>query len=241
MGSMRHETYYAGEQLLNLMWRAGLIQRVHHDGGDIVLLELQSGQMLSIHLIESGIPLYEIRKIVLNNDAQGIYTLFMLWAMMMIPNDGKRYRMDDWMQGFEALNGGCVYGYDIIDQEVYLFPVYFRGTDAIRLTEYGVTLRVPQLRCHTVTIDLPGLEGTWRVADFNSTEIPRALPRALPELEADYALLGVMPGDDRDTIKQAYRILARRYHPDANPDPEAHEQMQRLNEAYAKVMAALEG
>jgi WD40 repeat protein len=52
------------------------------------------------------------------------------------------------------------------------------------------------------------------------------------ELENYYAILGV-PGDaDQETIKRAYRQLARRYHPDlAGPGGAA--QMQRINRAYA--------
>lgn len=34
-----------------------------------------------------------------------------------------------------------------------------------------------------------------------------------------YAILGVAPGDDRLTIRGAYRHLARRHHPDAGGDP----------------------
>jgi curved DNA-binding protein CbpA len=63
---------------------------------------------------------------------------------------------------------------------------------------------------------------------------------ALSGLEAAYALLGVDSGDDRDTVKRAYRLLARRYHPDQNPDPLAHQYMQRLNDAYQRVLAALD-
>ncbi len=59
-------------------------------------------------------------------------------------------------------------------------------------------------------------------------------------LEAAYALLGIEAGDDRETVKQAYRLLARRYHPDQNPEPTAHQTTQRLNEAYQKVLDALE-
>src|SRR2546426_32319 len=46
-----------------------------------------------------------------------------------------------------------------------------------------------------------------------------------------YAILGVSIDADSDTIKRAYRQLARRYHPDlAGPEGALH--MKRINRAY---------
>ncbi|HEX2355065.1 MAG TPA: molecular chaperone DnaJ [Micromonosporaceae bacterium] len=47
-----------------------------------------------------------------------------------------------------------------------------------------------------------------------------------------YGILGVRRDASDDEIKRAYRKLARRYHPDVNPDPEAHEKFKDINAAY---------
>ncbi len=47
-----------------------------------------------------------------------------------------------------------------------------------------------------------------------------------------YAILGVPIDADSDTLKRAYRQLARRYHPDLS-GPGGDEQMKRINRAYA--------
>jgi curved DNA-binding protein CbpA len=47
-----------------------------------------------------------------------------------------------------------------------------------------------------------------------------------------YATLGVPRGASARQVQQAYRRLARRYHPDLHPDAEATERMQRVNEAW---------
>ena len=53
------------------------------------------------------------------------------------------------------------------------------------------------------------------------------------EFDRDYyAILGVPSDCNERTIKQAYRQLARRYHPDVSDEEEAAEQFQEIQEAY---------
>jgi molecular chaperone DnaJ len=48
-----------------------------------------------------------------------------------------------------------------------------------------------------------------------------------------YAILGVAPSADGDEIKKAFRSLAKKYHPDKNPDdPIAEEKFKEVTEAY---------
>lgn len=51
-----------------------------------------------------------------------------------------------------------------------------------------------------------------------------------------YKVLGVSPDATDEQIKQAYRKLAKKYHPDLNPgDEEAAEKMQQINAAYEQI------
>lgn len=47
-----------------------------------------------------------------------------------------------------------------------------------------------------------------------------------------YEVLGVPRNAGQDEIQQAFRKLARKYHPDVNKDPSAEERFKELNDAY---------
>ena len=48
-----------------------------------------------------------------------------------------------------------------------------------------------------------------------------------------YEILGVGRDANGDDIKNAFRQLARKYHPDVSKEPDAEEKFKEINEAYA--------
>ncbi|WP_309729785.1 DnaJ domain-containing protein [Chamaesiphon sp. OTE_75_metabat_556] len=59
-------------------------------------------------------------------------------------------------------------------------------------------------------------------------------------LDRCYQLLGICRGASLDELKAAYRSLARKWHPDLNPeDRDAHQRFITLNEAYQILLAGI--
>ncbi len=55
-------------------------------------------------------------------------------------------------------------------------------------------------------------------------------------MDDPYQVLGVSPNASDEEVKQAYRRLAKKYHPDRNPgDAEAAKKMQAINAAYEQI------
>jgi len=58
------------------------------------------------------------------------------------------------------------------------------------------------------------------------------------EFKDYYKILGVEPDADSKEIKNAYRKLARKYHPDMNPEPGAEDRFKEVAEAYEALKDA---
>lgn len=247
---MRFFTYGVGAQLVNELDIAGAVDRIIHDGRDIIHLRLITGESLMIHLIDSAIPLYEIKSIIEKNTGEGHHTLFILWSDMLLPDHGRVVALEDWHAGLLALYDDHIYAYKVYMQQLYVFPIYFDRQPYVsyRHVRYGDPIDVGGLRCRTVPVDVPGLNGAFFVAGFDGD--PDAYHRqrarnldAAPahQLDPYFAVLGVDMDADRATVKAAFRRLARLYHPDINSDDaDANARMQEINVAYEMIIRAMD-
>jgi hypothetical protein len=167
------------------------------------------------------------------------------------------------MMALLALYGDKIYGFDVYGTNVTMFPVYFErqmGRPEY-LIRYGANIDMARIGVETVHAQ-SYVKGTWRVVDFeegrrttaSSANTGKRDDRTKTEDESTrfnrlrtdrnplwvyYNLLGVDVSDDADTVRRAYRELARKYHPDLNSSGEATKRMQQINQAYEQIMKLL--
>jgi len=247
---VRFDTYNASAHLVRQLEASG-VATVSHDGGDNVLVELKSGHEISIHLIETILPIYELKLNLLENAEDDIYSLFVLWGDMFLHHNGEIFRPDPWMLAIIALYSGKLYAYDVYGKDIRIFPAYFEPIDNERYrVHYGADIDVTRLGCGNFEMWYPDLTGNWLIADFTGATPPPKRPQKTedrkppkppqrPRKETPWDILGITKTTQRDEIKRAYRRMARRYHPDLNSSPEAHDLMQKLNTAYQRILAEL--
>jgi hypothetical protein len=238
---MRINLSHVNSFLIREMIITGAIAQIVHDGGDIVYVDLPTGQLVAIHLIEREIDLPEIKRVLDYNAARQAHTLFILDAAMLLPDNNMLYRPYDWMLVLIELYNGLIYGYEVIHNRAYVFPIHFApepNSNRYCVT-WGDMIEMAYLGATTVQTASTGFLGTWLVADFEPrhADIPRS--PAPGTLAAAYAVLGLLPGVALDEIRRAYRALARQFHPDLNPAVEATRKMQEINAAYTQILSAL--
>ncbi|MFW5691279.1 MAG: J domain-containing protein [Chloroflexota bacterium] len=246
---MRYYTYGVGAHLVNELDIAGAVDEIIHDGRDIIHIRLIDETTLMIHLIDSPIPLYEIKNTVSANTAAGDHTLFILWSDMLLPDHGRIVELEDWHEALLALHGDQIYAYKIYMQRLFIFPIYFESIpySAMRRIHYGDPIDVGGLRCRAVDVSVGPLAGTFRVAAFDGDpdayhrrRAARRDPVPPSKLARFYAVLGLEPDADRAAIKTAFRELARQHHPDRSRDDDANNRMQEINIAYETIIRALD-
>jgi DnaJ-like protein len=237
---MRFDTHRISEYLVIELMKARPQLQVTDDGGDIIQVKMASGETVRIYLIESEMALYELTGILDRNDQAGVHTLFILWCDILLPGpgvtgSGQRFKPHDVTAALIALYGGKIYAYDPFAPELLVFPVHFDRQGADYVTRYGKTVEAARLYCSRVHAQTYEIHGHWRVASFDAP-----VPSAEEIAEGYFEVLGLKFGADLIAVKRAYRRLARKLHPDVNQSPEATAQMQRLNEAYERILADLD-
>lgn len=233
---VRFDTYNASAHLVRQLESSG-VATVRHDGGDNLLVQVSGGDLVSIYLIETILPPYEARTTLQDNTRDGIHTLFILWGEMFLPEHDDHFAPDDWMIALLKLYDNKLYAFDVFGKDIRIYPAYFEPLDAqtYRVT-HAADIDVTRLGCDVVQLRHPDdLRGVWRIADFSHPAHRPAPPPAYRPPTA-WQVLGVAEQASLATVKNAYRQLARLYHPDINTDPDATRQMQRLNEAYQTIL-----
>lgn len=253
---MRFDVHKVRTYLINELNEATrTVADVRHDGTDLILVDLVTGETVIIYLIERLMPINEIKETLTENTAKNLHTLFVLWGDMLLPEEERLYTPEDWMDALQTLYNHKIYGYDSYGPYASVFPVHFNkkqvGLDYY--ITYGDAITAANLHCDYVHVNSQHLNGFWRVADFaaraeSHREQPSQTNGASDEqrvpvdnrrhsLSVYFSVLELPGNADRNAVRRAYYHLARRYHPDVNDSPDSTKRMQQINEAYRHLMA----
>jgi hypothetical protein len=252
---MRLALNFANAHLIYHLELSGGVSLIKHNGLDVIVATLPTGEDVAIHLVERDIDVGLIKDTLAYNAQRQQATLFVLWVPMLLPDHGMRYRPYDWMHALLALYDDRIYGFEVYNNRLYVFPVYFDrlaiGLD--RLVRYGERVEMAHLHTERIRTDSQHLTGYWTVARFEYAEqranagadtstgadgAHHEMPSLDPQrnaLHAYFAVLGLPPDADWETVRKAYRQLARQFHPDLNTAPDATERMQQINTAYQRL------
>jgi hypothetical protein len=226
--------------------------RVKPFGDSSLLVDLKSGQRVIIYLLhqQTDLSLSLLKRSMRSNTRDEVHTLFVLNAELL-PGQGEWFPVsfDEPSQEQEALRllyelyWGKVYAYRVLgsggDSVLTVLPVYKADGRAV----HGDPVEVDLIECDDVFVEAYRFKGVFHVANFGGRGGFSSYAAAfeMDPMQPFFETLGLSCNADLDEIKTAYRRLARKYHPDADPSPDATERMQLINEAYTQIMTRFKG
>lgn len=192
-----------------------------------------------IYLLAGELSVGFVKKTLNANTQRDIHTLFIV-SLDLISHDGVTAHMSEGLRLLLQAYGGKVHTYRLTGDRISIVPVFI-GRD--RKITCGEPVDLSNLCGDYATFDNKYLLGVRKVAGFSAQQFQGQssafTPHSADPLQVCYELLGVAPTASRAEVKRAYRVQARRHHPDADKSPNATAKMQNINEAYRKIMERL--
>ena len=222
-----------------------------------IVVETWMNSRLFVYIVERAPKARQIKAILKQNTKASIGTLFLVDAALL-PDDGYCGRLRDWQDDLRVMNMGAIYAFAAADKGLRLIQVNLDETtqrnqfivwhsldfpfDAVsaRRREYQTNIR-----------------GAWLVGDIASSKFKRRISEErarqrfhyrtrqtqtidgapAEQINAAYLALEIEVGAGQEAVKEAFRNLARKYHPDVSEHgkDEAEKRFKEVKSAYDRI------
>lgn len=209
---------------------------------------------LHIYLVGRAMKPRQIKNILRQNSGASIGTLFLVDAQLL-PGDGFCGRLQDWQDDLRVISLGAIYAYKGMEDGLRLIQV---NLDETQQRGEFLVWHSSDFPCDAVSVRRrdyqTNVRGSWLVGDIASPQFKRqiseerarqrfyyhsrdAQPQAGEQINAAYLALEIEVGAGQEAVKEAFRKLARQYHPDvsAHDKSEAEKRFKEVKRAYDRI------
>lgn len=222
-----------------------------------LIVETWVNSRLYVYLCGSAPRSRAIKAILKQNSRASVGSLFLLDSALL-PDDGYCGKLHAWQDDLRALYQGAIHAYLWRDGELRLIQVNLDETPERNIFTVWHTLDFPLDAVAVRRRDYQtNIRGAWAVADVSSPQFKRRIsderarqrfhyrtrgakalagPDGEP-ISAAYLALEIEVGAGQAAVKEAFRKLARQYHPDVSQHDtaEAERRFKEVKSAYDRI------
>lgn len=222
-----------------------------------IIVETWMNSRLFVYLFDSAPKPRLIKSILKQNTNASIGSLFLIEASLL-PADGYCGRLREWQDDLRVMNRGAVYAFVSVENEVRVIQVNIDETTQRNEFIVWHTLDFP---FNAVSVRRreyqTNIRGSWHIGDIASANFNRRISEerarqrfhyrskqsrpletdSAEAISAAYLALEIEVGAGQEAVKEAFRNLARRYHPDVSEHEkdEAERRFKEVMSAYDRI------
>jgi len=222
-----------------------------------IVVETWMNSRLFVYIFDVAPKPRLIKSVLKQNTKSSIGSLFLVDAALL-PDDGYCGRLRDWQDDLRVMNMGAIFAFAIDEEGLRLIQVNIDETTqrnefivwhtvdfpfdavSVRRREYQTNIR-----------------GSWYIGDIASANFKRRISEErarqrfhyrtrgtsplestqLEQISAAYLALEIEVGAGQEAVKEAFRNLARKYHPDVSEHEkdEAEKRFKEVQSAYDRI------
>lgn len=146
------------------------VQRALIGGDADMTIFMWSGVQIRVHFVNQSVKIRNIKRVLQDAGEIGIGSLFLVDGTMM-PKDGQRVEVPDWLLALHMLNHERIYAYRMSESGPEIYQLHFEQVVGTQNYKTWVGPRIPfdKLRFFRVSIKHRLMKGDWLIADFGSS------------------------------------------------------------------------